>query len=196
MSSRSIAFRLLAVAALATPAPGCGGTSGSARPDDAPAEGPLKICYFRTNFEVKTKRPEPTLKVFMSSSWKDMFGESPRDPLTRAAPKKVFKGTDADIVLVRYIRQLRGLGLDSLKSANADDANWALIHQMATSSLDRDHPRIITVGTDKASRSYAFHEQKTEEQARTFIACEKLVSAIMDGHVMYVTIDKGGGPDK
>jgi hypothetical protein len=199
MSWRSTAFRVLAIAGVASLAPGCGGTSGATRTDELPSEGPLKISYFRTNPEPKTKRPEPTFKVLMSNSWRDLFGESPRDPLTRAAPGKIFKGSDADIVVARYIRDLKSRGLDQLESDNADNANPVTVYQKATSPLDRDHPRIITIGTDKSARSYSFHSQKTEEQSRTFIACEKLVSAIMDGHVMLVTIDKnppGAAPNK
>src|SRR5438046_284205 len=110
MSWRSTAFKVLAIAGVAALAPGCGGTSGSTRPDEVPSEGPLKISYYRTNPEPKTKRPEPTFKVLMSNSWRDLFGESPRDPLTKAAPGKIFKGSGADIVVARYIRDLKGRG--------------------------------------------------------------------------------------
>jgi hypothetical protein len=190
MSLRSIASRLAAVWLAAAFIPSCGGTPGGVRTDDPAQEGPLKISYFRTNPEPKTKRPDPTYKVVMSESWKQILGESPRDPLSKAAPGKVFKGTAADVVVARYITRLKSLGLDQLKSQNADDANPVQIYQRAISPVERDHPRIITVGSDKAARSYSFQDQGTEEQARTFIACEKLVSAIMDGHVVLVTIDK------
>lgn len=189
MSSRSIASRVLVLLGIAALSPACG-SGGSGRTEEVPSEGPLKIAYYRTNPDPKTKRPEPTFKAVMSYSWRDMFGESPRDPLVKAAPNKVFKGFDADVVIARYVRDLKGRGLDQLQSRNADDASPATIYQQATAPLDRDHPRIITVGTDKSSKSYSFHDQKTEEQARTFINCEKLVSAIMDGHVMLVTIEK------
>jgi hypothetical protein len=203
MNLRSIASRLsiLSLALVSS----CGGTSGSTRTDDPPQEGPLKISYFRTNPEPKTKRPEPTYKVLMSESWKQILGESPRDPLSKAAAGKVFKGSAADVVVARYISRLKSLGLDQLESHNADDANPVTIYQQAISPVERDHPRIITVGTDKSAKSYSFKDQPTEEKSRTFIACEKLVSAIMDGHVVWVTIDKSGsdstspgksGPDK
>jgi hypothetical protein len=190
MNWRSTTFYRIPVLALAAFVSGCGGTSGATRTEELPSEGPLKISYFRTNPEPKTKRPEPTFKALMSNSWKDMYGESPRDPLARAAPNKVFKGFDADIVLARYIRDLKSRGLDQLKSHNSDDANPTLVFQQATGPIDRDHPRIITVGTDKSSRSYSFHEQGSEELYKVFIKCEMLVSAIMDGHVMQVKIDK------
>ena len=190
MSSRSIVSRLAALGLAAALLPSCGGGGSSTRSDDPPQEGPLKICYFRTNLEPKTKRPEPTFKVVMSNSWQQILGESPRDPLTKAAPGKVFKGFAADVVVARYISRLRDVGLDQLDPQNADDANPVLIYQQATSPVERDHPRIITVGTDKAAKSYYFKGQLTEEKSRAFIACEKLVSAIMDGNVMLVTIDK------
>jgi hypothetical protein len=192
MNLRSIASRLAVLGLAAALVSSCGGTSGSVRPEDPPGEGPLKISYFRTNPEPKTKRPEPTYKVVMSYSWQQVLGETPRDPLSKAAPGKVFKGSAADVVIARYISRLKGAGLDQLESHNADDANPVAIYQQAISPVERDHPRIITVGTDKSARSYSFKDQQTEEKSRAFIACEKLVSAIMDGHVVLVTIDKSG----
>ena len=195
MSSRSIIFRLAALGTAAWVLPSCGGTSGSARSDETPQEGALKIAYFRSNPDPKTKRPEPTFKVLMSYSWQSVLGEGPRDPLIKAAPGKIFKGFAADVVVARYIARLKDLGLDRLQSRNPDDQNPSTVYQQALAPAERDHPRIITVGTDKAARSYFFQDQATEEQTRTFIACERLASAIMDGHVMLVTVEKAG-PDR
>ena len=73
---------------------GCGGTSTS-RPDDPP-EGevaPIKISYFRAYAEPRTQRLEPSYRAVMSHGWKDRLGESPRDVLVKAAPKKLYTGS-------------------------------------------------------------------------------------------------------
>ena len=188
MSWRSIVSRGAALALAALWLPSCGG-GPEVRPGDPFTGEILKISYYRVNPEPKTKRPEPTFRAVMSDAWRETLGESPRDLLTKAAPNKVFKGFAAHTVMARYIRELRNLGLDRLESQNADGWDPAQVYQRAVTPLDKDHPRIITVATDKVARSYSFHGQRTEELTRTFIACEKLVSAIMDGHTIMVKIE-------
>lgn len=188
MSSRSIgsSLGLLLLVGL----PGCGDGGTGVRPGESPDGEVLKISYYRVNPDPKTKRPDPTFRVVMSESWRQVLGEGPRDPLAKAAPNKVFKGFANDPVMARYVRELRSLGLDRLRSKNADDCNPADIHQRAMSPVDREHPRIMTVGTEKGARSYTFGEQLSEELSETFIKCEVLVSRIMDGHTLMVKIEQ------
>lgn len=188
MSWRNTGFRLAGAALAAVLLPSCGG-GGNVRPDDGPAGEILKISYYRVNQEAKTKRPEPNFRAVMSETWRQVLGENPRDPLAKAAPNKVFKGFAGDPVMTKYILELRDRGLDRLRSHNADDCNPTQVYQQAMSPVDRDHPRIITLGTDKSAKSYSYHDQNTEELSRIFIDCEKRVSAIMDGHTIMVRIE-------
>lgn len=184
MNTRSIAFSLGLAAFLA----GCGDGGTAVRPS---GEGPpgevLKISYFRVNLEPKTKRPEPTYKVVMSESWRQVLGEGPREPFQKAAPNKVFKGFANDPVMAKYVRELRSLGLDKLRSQNPDDCNPNDLHQRALGPKG-DLARVITVGSDKNARSYHFTDQPNEDLAKLYIKCEMLVSQIMDGHTLSVRV--------
>ena len=184
MSTRSIVCSLGALLLAACGGGGGGGTG--ARTDEALAGDILKISYFRVNPEPKTKRPEPTYRVVMSEGWRQAMGEGPREPFAKAAPNKVFKGFANDPVMAKYIRELRGLGLDKLRYQNPDDGNPTDLYQKAMGPKG-DLQRIITVGSDKGAKSYYFSDQ-TEEQARIFIKCEILASAIMDGHTLSVRV--------
>lgn len=190
MSSRSIVSRLAALGLAAGLLPSCGGTSGSARSDESTQEGPLKISHFRVNPDPKTKRPDPTYRVLLSESWRQMLGEAPREPFPKAAPKKVFKGFADDAIVARYIRQLRDLGLDRLKPSNPDDYNPVELFQRAMNPQESEYTRIFTVGSDKSARSYYYRDQQTsEELIKIFYKCELLVSRIMDGYTMLIQIE-------
>ena len=194
MSTRSIASSL-GILLLAACGGGGGGTA--VRPDENLSGEVLKISYFRVNPEPKTKRPEPTYRVVMSEGWRQTMGEGPREPFAKAAPNKVFKGFANDPVMAKYIRELRGLGLDQLRFQNPDDANPTDLYQKAMGPRG-DLQRIITVGTDKSARSYYFTDQPGDELAKIFIKCEILASAIMDGHTLSVRVvtPRTGAPDK
>src|SRR6185295_12224220 len=104
MSSRTIASRLSWIALLAALAPACSGGSGGSAVPTTSSEDPIviKISYFRALQEPKTRRLEPHFRVVMSDSWKDRMGESPREPLARAAPGKVYSGFQPDAQMVRW----------------------------------------------------------------------------------------------
>ena len=196
MSTRSIAYSFGLAAFLV----GCGDGGTAVRPSE---EGPpgevLKISYFRVNLEPKTKRPEPTYRVVVSESWRQVMGESPREPFAKAAPNKVFRGSANDPKMAKYIRDLRGLGLDRLKARNPDDFNPTELHQKAMNPQSSDFTRVITVGTDKSAKSYYYPDQQTSKDLiEIFYKCELLVSAIMDGHTLSVRVvtPRTAVPDK
>lgn len=195
MSTRSIASSLAVLLLLALP--GCGDGGTAVRTDDSSPGDVLKISYFRVNPEPKTKKPEPTYKVVMSEGWRQAMGENPRELFAKAAPNKVFKGFANDPVMAKYIRELRGLGLDQLRFQNPDACNPTELYQKAMGPKG-DLARIITVGTDKSAKSYYFADQPSEDLARVFIRCEMLVSQIMDGHTLSVRVvtPRTAVPDK
>lgn len=187
MNLRSIASRLAALGFAALLLPSCGGGS-DVRNDESLAGDILKISYYRVNPEPKTKRPEPTYRVVLSKSWQDRIGDNPREPLAKAAPKQVYKGFPEDPVMRRYVDKLRSIGLDQLKSRSPDEVNPQALYQLAMDPTKGNAVRVITVGTDKAAKSYFAADQPSGNESDIFIKCEMYIVQIMAGHTIKLEI--------
>ena len=188
MSMRSIASSLAALFLLLA-LPGCGDGGTAVRSDDSATGDVLKISYFRVNPEPKTKKPEPTYRVVMSEGWRQAMGESPREPFAKAAPNKVFRGFANDPQMARYVRELKDLGIERLKPRNPDDFNPTELYQKAMNPQSTEFTRVITVGNDKAAKSYYYQDQQSsKELIEIFYKCEILTSRIMDGHTLSVRV--------
>lgn len=164
-------------------AAGCGTSSGGPAAE-APAEGevqPLKISYFRAYPEPRTQKLEPSYRAVMSYGWKDRVGESPRDVLVKAAPKKLFTGFLSDAELRKYIKLLKDNGLESLKPRDTDSLNPLEQNKLALHPQETSFTRIITVATDKSSRSYCYRDQQlSPELIKTFVKCEAIITRITE----------------
>lgn len=163
---------------------GCATSSSSAPAESGPAEGepePLKISYFRAYPEPKTQKLEPSYRVVMSYGWKDRFGESPRDILVKAAPRKLFTGFLSDAELRRYVKLLREKGLEKLRPRDTDGLNPQELHRLALHPQETSFTRVITLATDKGSRSFYFRDQQvSKELIETFVLCEAIVTRITE----------------
>lgn len=176
MRMRSTSWLSLALAA------GCG-TSTSPRPDE-PAEGevaPIKISYFRAYAEPRTQKLEPSYRAVMSYGWRDRVGESPRDVLVKAAPRKLFTGFLSDMEMKRYLRLLRDYGLETLPSRDTESLNPLELNRLALHPVETSFTRVITVATDKGSKSWYFRDQqKSKEFIEKFVKCESFVTRITE----------------
>jgi len=165
-------------------AAGCATGSPSGTADAGPAEGepePLKISYFRAYPEPKTQKLEPSYRVVMSYGWKDRFGESPRDILVKAAPRKLFTGFLSDAELRRYAKLLREKGLEKLRPRDTDSLNPQELNRLALHPQETSFTRVITLATDKGSRSFYFRDQQvSKELIETFVLCEAIVTRITE----------------
>jgi len=186
MSWRSIVPRSAALLLVAALGPSCGG--GANVRDDAWDGDILKISYYRVNLEAKAKRPEPTYRVVLSESWKDKFGDTFREPISKAAPGQVYSGPVRDTVIRGYADKLRDFGLQKLRSRNPDDVNPQALYKLAMDPQTSTQARIITVGTDKAAKSYFASDQGIGEESNIFIQCERYVNAVMAGFTIKVTV--------
>ncbi len=161
---------------------GCGGTTTS-YPDDPP-EGepaPLKISYFRAYAEPRTQRLEPSYRAVMSHGWKDRLGESPRDVLMKAAPKKLYTGFLSDAEMRKYVRLLRDYGLDALRSVDTDGLNPQELNRLALHPQESTFTRVFTVATDKGSKSYRFRDQQiSADLIAKFVKCESFITRITE----------------
>jgi hypothetical protein len=178
MSSRTIAFRLSALAMLALAVPGCGSTSGSIAEQSSPDDpAVLKLSYFRALPEPKTKRLEPNFRVVMSESWRDRMGESPREPLAKAAPGKIYMGYVPDVQMVRYVKKLKELGIDDLTPLATETLDPETFSRKALNSNESTFTRVFTIGTDKGSKSYYYRDQQTSRDLiEKFVKCETFIS--------------------
>ena len=179
MSWRSTRCSLLLAALL-----GCA-PSGSSDSSDAPAEegSPLKISYFRAYPEPKTKKLEATYKAVMSATWRERVGESPRDPLVKAAPGKLYLGFLSDVELAKYHRILKEFGIEKLRSQETDGLNPQLLNRLALDSTKTSFTRVITIASDKKSRSYYYPDQQASgdpELIQIFVKCESFVLRIVE----------------
>jgi hypothetical protein len=163
---------------------GCGPSTTSSTRTDAPAEGevdPLKISYFRAYPEPKTQKLEPSYRAVMSYGWKDRLGESPRDVLMKAAPKKVFTGFLSDSELRRYAKLLKDNGLETLRSRDTDSFNPQELHTLALHKVETSYTRVITLATDKGSKSYYYKDQQLNpDLIKTFVKCEAIITRITE----------------
>src|ERR1051325_11417935 len=111
MSSRSIAFGRIALPALLAGALlSCSESRRGPEPAKFEIGDILKISYFRGLPDGKTKKPEPIYRVIMSESWRDRVGESPREPLAKAAPGKLYVGFLSDAEVASYFQKLQEFG--------------------------------------------------------------------------------------
>lgn len=170
---------------------GCasGGTSG-------PAGGVLKISYYRSNLDPKTKKRVPTYRVVMSESWKKEVGESPREPFGRAAPGMVYVGFVPDGHMGRYLEALRKAGLEQLAPREPESFTPQDLHRLASHPEQGEYMRIITVGTDAWHKSYFYKDQQVSpEQINRFRECEKIVSVIAEYSFQFRTGVQPFSPD-
>lgn len=162
--------------------PGCGGTSTSRL--DEPPEGevaPIKISYFRAYAEPRTQRLEPSFRAVMSHGWKDRLGESTREALMKAAPKKIFTGFLSDAEMRKYVRLLRDYGLDSLLARDTDSLNPQEFNRLALHPSETSFTRVFSVGTDKGSKSYYYKDQqRSADLIAKFVKCESFITRITE----------------
>lgn len=189
MSWKTTVCRLSAVAMLALGLPGCGGSTGTVA-EQPSSDDPFiyKMSYFRALPEPKTKRLEPHYRVVMSESWRDRMGESPREPLAKAAPGRIYMGYVPDSHMMRYEKKLRELGLDDLKPRAAETLDPEAFGRMAINPNETSFTRIFTVGTDKGSRSYYYRDQQTSKDLiEKFIKCETFISRACEYAIQVTT---------
>ena len=179
MSWNTIAFRASAIAMLALTAPGCGGaTSGTIAEQSSPDDPFIcKLSYFRALPEPKTRRLEPHFRVVMSESWRDRIGESPREPLAKAAPGRIYMGYIPDSHMVRYEKKLKELGIDDLKPRASETLDPEAFSRLALSPNETPFTRVFTIGSDKGSKSYYYRDQQTSRDLiEKFVKCESFIS--------------------
>lgn len=158
-------------------APGCGGGP------ETQEEPILKISYYRAYTDPRTKQLEASYRVVMSNSWKDRVGESPRDPLVRAAPRKLYSGFLPDAEMAKYVKLLREFGIEDLPPVNTEDLKPEELHRLALDPKQTSYTRVITIGTDKWQRSYLYasvHRPGGEKLIPIFTKCEALVTRIVE----------------
>lgn len=162
-------------------APSATSTSGGPA---APPEGepdPIKISYFRAYPEPRTRKLEPSYRAVMSHGWRDRLGESPRDVLVKAAPKKLYTGFLSDAEMRKYVRLLKDYGLDALRPRETDSLNPQELNRLALHPQETSFTRVITVATDTASRSYYFRDQQvSKELIEKFVKCESFITRITE----------------
>ncbi len=177
MSWKTTVFRLAAAAVLALAVPGCGGSSGEVAESSSDDPAILKLSYFRALPEPKTKKLEPNFRVVMSESWRDRMGDGPREPLAKAAPGKIYMGYIPDAQMVRYVKKLKELGIDDLKSQPTESLNPDAFARLALNPQETSFTRVLTIGDEKGSRSYYYRDQQgSKEQIDKFYKCEIFIS--------------------
>lgn len=163
---------------------GCGPSATTSSPSAAPPEGeadPLKVSYFRAYPEPKTQRLEASYRAVMSYGWKDRLGESPRDVLVKAAPKKLFTGFLSDTELRRYVKLLKDNGLEKMVARDTDTLNPLELNRLSLDAKETSFTRVITLATDKVSKSYYYRDQqKSKELIEVFRECEKIMARITE----------------
>jgi hypothetical protein len=173
---------LLCAVTLTLAGAGCGG--GAESQEELPEAGEiLKISYFRANPDPRTKLLEPTYRVVMSNSWKDRVGESPKDPLVKAAPRKLFTGFLTDHEMSKYLALLRKNGIDKLPSVNTEELKPEELNRAALDPKSTSYIRVITIGTDQWQRSYRYsdvHVAGSEKLIPVFTTCEAIVTRIVE----------------
>lgn len=165
-------------------------SSGAPREEAAaPAEEVgeiLKISYFRGLQDGRTKRLEPIYRVVMSKSWQDRIGESPREPLARAAPGRIYVGFLEDAEMQTYFRKLREFGIDKLKSRPPAEFNPEEFQRLAVDPNRNSYTRVFTIGTDKWAKSYYYadhHVPGGEPLIPIFTKCEAFVSRACENSI-------------
>ncbi len=166
----------------------CAGGGGGTRDELPPFGEALKVSYFRSYPEHKTKKPEPTYRAVLSNSWKDRVGEGVRDPFPRAAPGKVFLGYLPDARAREIAEKLRSLGVERLRWRNPDDCKPQDYFAKATDPKESEFTRLFTVGTDKWQRTYYLRDnQPNLEIYEVFLRCERYLTPVIDANSILVT---------
>ena len=176
---------------------GCASSTGEAPGSSGLLEGSLeepegvvlKVSYYRAYAEPRTKRLEPTYKVVMSEGWREKMGESPRDPLVKAAPGKLFIGFLGDASLRKYVGILKDMGIERLVPRDTDSLPPpAELQRQALNPQRTEYTRIITIADEKGSRSYSYPDQQVSaEMIKTFLDCERFVLRIVE-HSIHITV--------
>src|SRR5579862_9557370 len=159
MNWRSIVSKIATLGVLVALDLGCGGETQQTVPDTFDGLAILKITYFRSLPEAKTRRPEPTFRAVMSESWRDRVANGPREPLAKAAPGRVYMGYISDSEMFRYVKRLRELGVDDLKARKPEDFDPDDFSRKASNPQETSFTRVFTVGDDKGARSYYYRDQ-------------------------------------
>lgn len=198
MSSRSIAFRIAALALLSTLSPGCGGGESATVADTSDGLFIYKITYFRPMPEPKTKRPEPTFRAVMSESWRDRVADGPKEPLAKAAPGKIYMGYISDAEMSRYVKKLKELGIDDLNAGKPEDRDPVKFSRLAVDPTETNFTRVFTVGDNKVAKSYYFRENQTSEDLiKKYVNCERFIGRACENSVNWsVTTDPIPGRNK
>lgn len=145
----------------------------------------LKISYYRVNVDPRAKRLEPTYRVVMSSSWKEVRGEAPGEPFARAAPGRVFTGFVTDAQMRAFFRDLGRAGIGGLQASEPESFNPADLLQKALQPAESEYTRIFTIGTDRWHRSFYYrHQQGSRELIETFVRCERLVAMMVQWSIL------------
>jgi hypothetical protein len=183
-SSRISCLSLLLALSVVEGLAGCSATTSPSTSTPAPPEGeadPLKISYFRAYPEPKTQKLEPSYRAVMSYGWKDRLGESPRDVLVKAAPKKLYTGFLSDAEMRKYVRLLRDYGLETLVARDTETLNPQELNRLALHPQETSFTRVITVATDKGSKSYYFRDQqKSKDFIEKFVKCESFITRVTE----------------
>jgi hypothetical protein len=176
MSLRTIASRIVALAAMGVALASCAGEKGSvssSSPDDPTV---LKVSYFRAFPDGKSKRLECFFRCVMSESWKDRMGDGPREALAKAAPGRVYMGYVADVKMALYLKKLREFGLDDLQPCRTEDLKPDEFSRLALNQTETSFTRVFTVGDEKGSRSYYYrHQQDRKDRIEKFVKCETYI---------------------
>ena len=164
----------LALAALVGACSGSGGSSSA--PDTIEDGAILKISYFRSFPEAKTKRLKPAFRVIMSQSWQDRMGDGPREPLAKAAPGEIYMGYVADLTMSKYVKKLKEFGLDELKSCDPNDLKPDEFARASVNPQTSQLIRVFTVGNEKGAKSYFYRDQQgNKDTIEKFVKCESYI---------------------
>ena len=144
----------------------------------------LKISYFRALPEPRTKKLEPTYRVVMSRSWQDRVGDSPKEPVARAAPGKIYLGYVVDAEMVRWVKKLKEFGIDDLKPRNPDELNPEDFNRACLDPQKTSFIRVFTVGSDKGAKAYFYPDQQSSKDLiEKFVKCEAFISRICENSI-------------
>jgi len=171
------------VLSLAAGAAGCAG-GGESLPWGETGDA-LKISYYRVNVDPRTKRLEPTYRVVMSNSWKEIRGETPGEPFARAAPGRVFTGFVTDAQMRTFFRDLARNGIGRLRAVEPESFTSADLLRKALDPAESEFTRILTIGTDRWHKSFYYrHQQEARELIETFVRCERLVAMMVQWSIL------------
>ncbi len=156
----------------------------------------LKISYYRVNTDPRTKKLDPTYRVVMSNSWRDVKGESPGEPIGRAAPGRVYRGFVGDARMRSYFEELVRLGIGRLQPVEPESINPHELHRLATNPAEHEYTRVITIGTDRWHKSFTFRDQQRTGDiglVETFVRCERRVAMMVQESIL-VQVEVIGPP--